>query len=547
MLLDKDERPSLPLDHEILFDRGVVNFIPIVLAALLLPASVSSQKTALPQKAVSPKPNIVLFLVDDMGWQDTSVPFWSKRTPWNDHYRTPGMERLARQGVRFTNAYSHAVCSPTRTSIMTGQNPARHHVTNWTLVKDRDQSAKWGRVGAPKGWNMNGLQPADEPLAKRLHDAGYFTIHTGKAHWGANGTTGSDPRALGFDVNIAGHAAGGPGSYHGKTNFGNKVAGEHSHPWGIPGLEAYHGMDVHLTDVCTIEAKAAVTRAVKARQPFYLYLAHYAVHAPIQPHTRFMGNYTGDYPGTERDIPVAEERYASMVEGMDASLLSVLSHLEELGVAENTLVIFTSDNGGLSAHARGESPRGTGRDTHNWPLRAGKGSAYEGGTRVPFIVSWAKPDASSAVQQAMTFVAGATSDQQVICEDLFPTLLGVAGCEIPSGIDGRDMRPYWTQQEADASRPLVFHYPHVWGPRGYEPHSAMRLGKWKVIYFYNARTWELYDLDADISEAKDLAATEPKLLARLAGRLRGELMRMGAQWPVVRDSGEAEVMRMPGE
>jgi arylsulfatase A-like enzyme len=518
------------------FDRTLVFVLWIV--ATIAPLSAQS------------RPNTLLFLVDDMGWQDTSVAFWSKRTKFNDHFRTPAMERLAAQGVRFTNAYSHSVCSPTRTSIMTGQNPVRHHVTNWTLTKGKDQSGKWGRVGPPKNWQKDGLQPSDATLAVLLRKAGYFTIHCGKAHWGAHGTKGSDPRNLGFDVNIAGHAAGGPGSYHGKTNFGNRKKGGRTLPWGIPGLEAYHGKDVHLTDACTAEAKKAVSRAVGAKKPFYLYMAHYAVHAPIRPHGRFMQSYRGrKYDKTEIDIPVAEQRYASMVEGMDASLQSLLDHFEMLGVAENTLVIFTSDNGGLSAHARGKSPRNTGANSHNWPLRAGKASAYEGGTRVPFLVCWAKPDAKAAVQKQLPLEVGSSSDQPLICEDLFPTLLGVAGAEIPKdrAIDGHDMRPYWLGEKSKPNRRLVFHYPHVWGPRGpgYEPHSAMREGRWKVIYFYNARRWELYDLETDISETHNLAESEPARLSKLAGTLQAEMSRLDAQWPVDRKTGEPEPLQMP--
>lgn len=496
------------------------------------------------------RPNILVFLVDDMGWQDTSVPFHREITPFNRHYRTPAMERLARQGVRFTHAYSHAVCSPTRTSIMTGQNPARHHVTNWTLWKDRDQSGKWGRVGAPPSWNTNGLQPEDRPLSMLLQESGYFTIHCGKAHWGAHGTAGSDPCKLGFDVNIAGHAAGGPGSYYGKANFGNHADGSRKLPWGIPTLEKYHGTDIHLTDACTLEAKAAMTRAARAGKPFYLYAAHYAVHAPIRPHRRFSAHYEGEkYDGTEIEIPKAERDYATMVEGMDASLGDLLAHVEDLGIAENTLVIFTSDNGGLSAHARGTTPRGTGKDTHNWPLRAGKGSAYEGGTRVPFLVAWAKPAPDTAAQRALPLRAGSTSEQPLLCEDLFPTVLGIAGVEVPQGrvVDGHDMRPYWLGTAADPSRPLLFHYPHVWGPRGdgYEPHSAMRLGRFKVIYFYNARRWELYDLVADLSERHDLAARQPERLRELATRMVEELSAMQVQWPVDRATTRADAPVLP--
>ena len=346
------------------------------------------------------KPNIILFLVDDMGWQDTSVAFWKRKTRFNEHFRTPNMERLAKQGIRFSNAYSHAVCSPTRTSIMTGQNPVRHHVTNWTLRADgdKDHSGKWGRMGAPNDWRLEGLQPKDVTLSSLLRNAGYFTIHCGKAHWGAMDTEGSNPRNLGFDVNIAGHAAGGPGSYQGMDDFGNKK----ETPWGVPGLEKYHGQDINLTEALTIEARDAISKAVSTGKPFYLYMAHYAVHAPIQPHKRFVENYENrNYDDTEIDIPAPEERYASMVEGMDASLGALLDHVKKLGVAEDTLIIFTSDNGGLSAHARGTTPYGTGKDTHCYPLKAGKGSAYEGGTRVPFIAAWANPTGKSAKPQRL--------------------------------------------------------------------------------------------------------------------------------------------------
>ncbi len=494
------------------------------------------------------RPNIILFLVDDMGWQDTSVPFWREETLFNRHYRTPNMERLARQGVRFTNAYAHAVCSPTRTSIMTGWSPARHHVTNWTLNPDEDTSRGW----APRDWKKQGMQPDDVSLARLLRDAGYFTIHCGKAHWGARGTPGEDPRRLGFDVNIAGHAAGAPGSYHGLQNFGNKEKGGHTAPWGVPGLEHYHGQDIDLTDALTLEAEKALEQAVALDRPFYLYMSHYTVHTPIQPHNRFHKKYVGqNYPGTDIAIPPVEAEYASMVEGMDASLGALLQKVEALGVAESTLVIFASDNGGLSAHSRGETPYGTGLNTHNKPLRAGKGSAYEGGTRVPFIAAWAEPAADNPAQKRLPIEAGAISEQPLISEDLFPTILGAGGAldAIPEThpLDGRDLRGYFQACEKETVRPLYFHYPHTWGPQGpgYEPHSAMRVGDWKIIYFYQPKRWELYNLARDIGESNDLATAEPERLAQMAGKLKRDLVAMGAQWPVDNETNEEEPMELP--
>lgn len=496
------------------------------------------------------RPNLLLFLVDDMGWQDTSVPFWTEATPFNRHYRTPNMERLARTGIRFTNAHAHPVCSPTRTSLMTGQNPARHHVTNWTLFPDEDPSAARGRTASPKGWRMGGLQPSDTTLPALLRRAGYHTIHCGKAHWGAWHTEGSDPRNLGFDVNIAGHSTGAPGSYQGEDCFTRKEDKDRTDPWKVPGLDQYCGTETHLTDALTEEAKKALDHAATTGKPFFLYMAHYAVHTPIQPHERFMGSYRNrNYDGTEIDIPPEEEKYASMVEGMDASLGALLDHLEKLGEAENTLVVFTSDNGGLSAVARGTTPRGTGRDTHNWPLKAGKGSAYEGGTRVPFIAAWAKPSADNPVQRELPIRADSVSGQAIISEDLFPTLLALAGGANPEGhtVDGRDLRPCLAGETPDPERPLVFHYPHMWGPEGlgYEPHSALHTGDWRLAYFYNPRRWELHNLANDIGEEHDLSGEQPEKLLALAAQLRDALVRMGAQWPVERATGAEEPPVMP--
>jgi len=494
------------------------------------------------------RPNVVLFLVDDMGWQDTSVPFHSSATPFNAHYRTPNMERLAASGIKFTQAYAAPVCSPTRTSIMTGQNPVRHHVTNWTLFPNRDQSGETERLLAPAAWRKEGLQPQDLTLPKLLKARGYVTIHCGKAHWGTHGTPGSDPRALGFDINIAGHAAGAPGDYHGDENFGNRPGEKDPNPWGVPGLEKYHGTKIHLTDALTIEAAQAVESAVDKKQPFYLYMAHYAVHTPIQAHEPYVENYRGrPYAGTDIEIPEVEALYASMVEGMDQSLGRILEKIEQLGVAEETLVIFASDNGGLSAHGRGTTPRNTGKDTHNWPLKAGKGSAYEGGTRIPMIISWAKLNSKNVLQQKLPIPAGSTSAVTVISEDYFPTICSLAGVQVPSAyqekVDGMDLTGILKgASHSSKERPLLFHYPHVWGPDGlgYEPHSTIRLGDLKAIYFYQPRRWELYDLSRDLGEEANVAVSQAEELKKLADRMRSEFVSRGAQFPTNKETGIEE-------
>jgi len=494
------------------------------------------------------RPNIILFLVDDMGWQDTSVPFHSSPTPFNQHFRTPSMVRLAESGVRFTQAYAAPVCSPTRTSIMTGQSPVRHHVTNWTFFPDRDQSGETERLLAPAHWRKEGIQPDDLTLPRLLKEKGYLTIHCGKAHWGTHGTPGSDPVALGFDINIAGHAAGAPGHYHGDQNFGNNPDDLQANPWGVPGLEKYHGTNTHLTDALTIEASLALEKAVTSGHPFYLYMAHYAVHTPIQSHEPYIENYRNQlYSATEIEIPEVEALYASMVEGMDQSLGKILAKVEELGVANETLVIFASDNGGLSAHARGTTPRNTGQDTHNWPLKAGKGSAYEGGTRIPMIVSWVQVNHAHPLQQRFPVGEGISSRAPVISEDYFPTICTLAGAEIPGTylekMDGKDFTSLLQDKSTEQKdRILLSHYPHVWGPQGlgYEPHSAIRKGDLKAIYFYEPRRWELYDLSNDIGEEHDLAASQAGQLRELAAQMRNEFARMGAQFPSNKETGEPE-------
>ncbi|HUT26110.1 MAG TPA: sulfatase [Sumerlaeia bacterium] len=494
------------------------------------------------------KPNIVLFLVDDMGWQDTSVPFHAERTPFNDRFRTPNMERLARQGVKFTNAYACPLCSPTRTSIMTGLNAARHRVTQWTLRPGVDPSQKAEDMESPP-WQVNGLQPGIPTLPGILREDGYRTIHVGKAHFGAKGTEGEDPRRLGFDVNIAGHAAGGPGSYHGTNNFsaawrnGDRI-------WDVPGLEQYHGQDINLSEALTIEANKALAEAAGTGKPFYLYMSHYTVHTPLEPDKRFVQRYL------DQGVDKAEAVYASMVESMDDSLGQILKKLEDLGVAEDTIILFASDNGGLSHGPRGKTPMGTGHYTHNWPLSAGKCSAYEGGVRVPMLVSWAKPAPANPRQKRIPIQPGSICHEPVICDDFLPTLCRWAGVEdLEKRVERLDGQDITGAVAGDASfrRPgeLVFHYPHFinYGKgtieHGYGPFSALRDGNWKIIYFYDRRKWELYDLSRDIGEKNDLALEEPDLLGRLAGKLVERLRDMDAQYPVVSATGEQVSIGLP--
>jgi arylsulfatase A-like enzyme len=473
--------------------------------------------------------NIVLFFVDDMGWQDTSVPFWEERTHFNELYHTPNMERLAAEGMKFTQAYACAVCSPTRTSLMTGMNAARHGVTNWTLRRDFSQDAPDDVLEMP-AWNVNGLQAVDTiersvyatTLAEILRENGYFTIHSGKAHWGAMDTPGADPLNLGFDINIAGHAAGGLGSFLGENNFGNSEKGAHTLPWGVPGLEQYHGDSVNLTDVLTTEAIKALDQARENGKPFYLYMSHYTVHIPLEPHHPYYQKYR------DTGLEEPEARYASMLEGMDRSLGDIMDYLDDHGIAGNTVILFMSDNGGLSA-----SNRGGERHTHNYPLNSGKGSAYEGGIRVPMIASWPGK-----------IEPGSTDGDYLIIEDYFPSILEIAGVSeyhTVQDVDGISFVPrLFREGTTDRDRNLIWHYPNKWGGSGpgIGTTSTIRSGEWKLIYWYKNQQFELYNIKEDISEQNNLAGREPGITERLASELGAYLREVGAHRPSFKATGD---------
>lgn len=471
------------------------------------------------------RPNIVVFLVDDMGWQECSVPFHTAVTDLNRRYRTPNLERLAAEGVKFTQAYASAVCSPSRVSLLTGMNAARHGVTNWTLQRDKGPDVRHPTLTLPR-WPLNGLSPAvDTPrtvtattLPQLLRTAGYRTIHVGKAHFGAIGTPGAEPRNLGFDVNIAGHAAGGPGSYWGEKNFSGKWRGAEAH-WDVPGLEAYHGKDVFLTEALTLEAIKAVEQSVADRRPFCLYLAHYAVHAPWETDRRFAARYEA------MGLKPQEVALATMIEGMDKSLGDVRAALARLGVDDNTVIVFLSDNGSPS-----QCPA-------NLPLRGHKLNPYEGGIRVPMVVRW--PGVTAA---------GATDRTPVLIDDLFPTVLELAGADwqdkVSQKVDGRSLVGELRKPGTlEAERPLVWHFPNNYSGQG--PFSALRTGPWKLIYFHADRRLELYNLDDDIGEKANLATRDPTRTAALARQLGQLLRERGALMPTVTQTGQP--VPYPGE
>ncbi|QZE15287.1 sulfatase [Halosquirtibacter laminarini] len=494
-----------------------------LLVPLLLPTLALANKPATPER-----PNIVLFMVDDMGWQDTSLPFWDKKTYLNEQFHTPNMEKLAEQGVMFTQAYACAICSPTRVSLMTGMNAARHRVTNWTLYKDKMNTNTVKGLKIPK-WNYNGIAISEDlnnavytpqPLPKLLKDNGYYTIHCGKAHFGAVGTPTENPQNVGFDVNIAGFAGGGPASYLGKENFA-KVNNPNS-IWNIPGLEEFNGQDIFLTEALTQKALKVVHDSVPKNKPFFLYMSHYAVHAPITGDDRYEEKYI------QRGLSPIEAKYASMVEGMDKSLGDIMKYLKRHKLDKNTIVIFMSDNGGLSAHARGGLA-----NTHNLPLSSGKGSIHEGGIREPMIVKW--PGVTTPNTKC---------NQSVIIEDFYPTILEMANISYKENkkqpIDGLSfVSELEGKKSKNKDRAFYWHFPNSWGPQGpgISFYSAIREGDWKLIYYHTDQRFELFNITNDIGEHYNLASQQPKRTKKMATKLTKYLKEVDAQMPTFAKDG----------
>lgn len=453
------------------------------------------------------QPNIILFIVDDLGPQDNSLQLTDKPNPFRNVYRTPNLKKLAAESTIYTQAYSASpVCTPTRTSIMTGKHPARTHITYWTIQGDTSADDP---VTKPPRWQFEGLLPKDGPfLPELLANAGYQTIHIGKAHFGEVGKFSADPKAIGFQVNIAGHAAGSPGSYYGLQNFAQSVrTNQPDKPsiWDTPGLDKYHGEDIYLTEALALEASAAIKNAVTTKKPFFLNFATYAVHTPIQANKRFLDHYKGLDP--------REAAYATMVETYDAALGSIVQTLKETKQDKNTIIIFTSDNGGLSVHSRG------GNDDRNTPFRAGKGSYYEGGTRIPLVIHTPgkKPFERNFLVQS---------------HDLFQFILESANQPVPKEIDALSFGSRWS---------ILIHVPHFWGTKGQgiEPFSSIRLGDHKLVYKHRSRSYELYDLVKDPSEQKNIIDQSQDLLKSYMTTLRSELRRVDAQMPTEKNTGKA--------
>lgn len=485
-------------------------------------------------------PNIILFLVDDMGWQETSVPFYKEETPLNRRYKTPNMEKMAENGVKFMQAYACAISSPTRCSLMSGMNAARHRVTNWTLNYNTQTDAGSNVIQLP-AWNFNGIQPAAKATAydlangtpitafsEILQKAGYYTIHCGKAHFGSKTTAGANPSNFGFDVNIAGDANGGPGSYLAENEYSSGA-------FHVSGLEDYYEKGTFLTEALTLEALKAIEKPIAENRPFYLYMSHYAIHTPYDADKRFIGNYTNKYDDfLGANLNQNEINHAALIEGMDKSLGDILKYLEEHPeVAKNTVVLFMADNGGQAVGPR----QGILNHQQNYPARGGKGSAYEGGVHEPMMLFW---PGNNKVQP------GTENQSRIMIEDFFPTILDLAGVkdyETVQKVDGKSFADILRDPSIERTRTNIWHFPNLWGEsqdkaEGYGAYSAILKGDYRMIYFWESQERRLYNIKEDIGEQNNLAKTESELLKELSKELTDSLKAYDAQRPSYKETGE---------
>lgn len=427
-------------------------------------------------------PNFVFLFMDDLGWADLGCY-------GNEFHETSNIDRLAREGMKFTDAYAACpVCSPTRASTLTGKYPARLDITDWIPGRKPQPSEK---LIAPR---FSQQLPLEEvTLAEALGRAGYISASIGKWHLGDESYY---PEKQGFALNFLGSAMGYTRSYF-------------CQPEEVEAGECQEGE--YLTDRLTDEALKFIQK--NRGKPFFLYLPHYAVHTPIEGKKDKVEKYQANF---KRLGIKANSEYAAMVESSDDSVGRIMRKLNELKLDERTVVIFTSDNGGLRYEQKS-----TQAVTSNAPLRAGKGHLYEGGIREPLIVRW-----PGAIKP------GSTCDLPVTSTDFFPTMLEIAGItrRPGEGLDGESLVPLLKRTGGLKRRAIYWHYPH-YSNQGGEPGGAIRYGDHKLIEFYEDQRLELYDLRRDLGERKNLAATMPRKAATLRSMLDDWRKSVGAKMP----------------
>lgn len=459
--------------------------------------------------ASTSRPNLVLIVIDDLGWRDLSCYHSS-------FYETPHLDQLAAEGMRFTDAYATCpVCSPSRASLLTGKYPARLGVTDWIDFVGTIHPCRGRLVDVPY---IRQLPLTEKTIARSLHEAGYQTWHVGKWHLG-----GKDywPEHQGFDLNLGG------------CDYGLPMQGYFS-PWNLPSL-ANAPAGTYLTDHLTNEAIRLIEDS--GERPFFLNLWHYAVHTPTQAPPELVEKYQqkarnlgldqmhafeeGESFPTEhkrsqrvtRRIRQSDPVYAAMMENLDTNIGRLRAALAASGKAENTVIIFTSDNGGLAT--------AEGSPTCNHPLHEGKGWVYEGGTRVPLIIQW--PGVTTP---------GSVCDIPVTGTDIAPTLLAAANLTAQPGeyVDGESLLALLRDQGTLQREAIYWHYPH-YGNQGGTPASAVRVGDWKLIEFFEDGRLELYHLATDPSEQIESHAAQPETTRQLHSLLTAWRQELEARLP----------------
>ena len=438
------------------------------------------------------KPNIIFVLIDDMGWKDLNCY-------GSEFYETPNLDRLASEGMMFTDAYATCpVCSPTRASVLTGKYPANVGVTDWI-----GSHARGKLIDAPY---IDHLPLEEKSLATALKDGGYTTWHVGKWHLGQKEYY---PEKQGFDVNIAG------------CHWGHPKEGYFS-PYNIENLE--NGPEgEYLTDRITDEAIKLIEE--NENKPFFLNLWHYTVHTPIQAKKEDIEKFEnkakemgldkieafeeGEYfpcdhkkhLRVKRRLVQSDPGYAAMVYNLDYNMGRIMDTLEEKGIADNTIIIFTSDNGGLAT--------AEGSPTCNAPLSEGKGWMYEGGVREPLIVKW--PGVVSK---------GSVCTEPVTSTDFYPTILEMADLPLipEQHVDGVSILPLIKGEQKFEREAIYWHYPH-YGNQGGSPGCSIRMGDYKLLEFFEDEHIELYNLREDIEEEKDLSKKMPQLASEMKKKL----------------------------
>ena len=440
------------------------------------------------QREPAEKPNVVFIYADDMGWKD--VGFMG-----SPYFQTPHLDRLARQGMTFTAAYANAPnCAPSRAALLTGQYAPRTGV--YTVNSPARGPARLRKlIPIP---NKRTLPREAVTVADVLGEAGYATASMGKWHLGDPPERG--PKAQGFDVNVGGYGIGNPNPF-----------GAYFAPWENPYLEDDVAPGTYLTNHLTDRALAFVER--HQSRPFFLYLPFYNVHSPWQAPDSLVQKYQEQGKGAK-----VKPAYGAMIEALDRNVGRLLAKLDALGLRENTIVVFTSDNGG---HAAATSMK---------PLRGSKGTLYEGGIRVPLVVRW--PGVTAP---------GSTSDTPVVGTDVFPTLLEMTGTSVPAGklLDGRSFVPLLRgRSDALVERALYWHFPaylqsytEAQGAWRTTPAGAIRKGAWKLIQFFETGRVELYNLEQDLAESRNRASERPQKAAQMLRLLKRWRRRTGAPVP----------------